>query len=450
MTSSRTPAAAPRHAAFWVAILLALALVVRLGVVAGTTDYELRSDPADYDRHGRSIAAGNGYPESGTTPSGGPTAYWPPGYPYFVGLVYAIAGDRPNAVRIAQAFVGTFTVALVGLLGWQLWGGRAALCAMGLAAIFPPLLVVDTALTPEALFLPLMLGAVAAALRSGRSPTPWRWAVAAGVLGGLAILTRVNGAPLLVAVALAVWGRPPRLSLRAALPAVLLLATAAATVAPWTIRNAVVTDAFVPVSSQAGYTLAGTYNARSDADETYPAAWRPPVVEARRVLRARPDVDEVELGGELRASATDYLLDHPLYVVEVAVWNTIRLLHLDGFSYVRADNFNLGVGQTLSDASVIALWLVLPLAVAGAVHTRTRRPPLLFWLAPLAMVIAPIFIVGEIRFRAPIDLFLLLLAGLALSVKSRPRRLLAAGSPRARGPAVRSSPAPAPVPPRRR
>jgi 4-amino-4-deoxy-L-arabinose transferase-like glycosyltransferase len=423
---------APSPGAIWVVLLLALALVVRLGVVAATSDYKLRSDPADYDRHGRSIAAGNGYPESETAPAGGPTAYWPPVYPYFVGVVYAIAGDKPNTVRVAQALVGAVTVALVGLLGWRLWGGRAGMCAMALAAVFPPLVVIDTALTPEALFLPLMLGAVAAALRCGRSGAPLRWAAAAGALGGLAILTRANGALLLVPLALAVWGGPPRRSLRAALPMVLLLATAAVTVAPWTVRNAVETNAFVPVSTQDGYTLAGTYNARSDADETYPGAWRPPVAEARRILRARPGLDEVELGGELRGSATEYLRDHPPYVAEVAYWNAVRLLHLDGFSYVRADNFNLGVGQRLSDASAIALWLLLPMAAAGAALARTRRPPWLFWLAPLAMAVAPLFIVGEIRFRAAIDLFLLMLAGLALAVLVE--RLQASSASRGRNP----------------
>lgn len=400
----------------WVALLLALALVVRLAVLVATPQYELRSDPADYDRHGRSIAAGDGYPASGLAPVDGPTAYRPPVYPYFVGASYAVAGSRPNAVRAVQALVGTLTVALIGLVGWRLWGPRPAAWAMGLAAIFPPLIVVETALTPEALFMPLMLGAVAAGLHQRRSPRPWRWAAVAGVLAGLAVLTRANGALLLIPLAVAVWGGPPRRSVRAAAPVLVLLAVAGATVAPWTVRNAVEMDAFVPVSTQDGYTLAGTYNAASDADQTYPAAWRPPVAEARMIIAERPRLDEVGLGAELRRSAIDYALGHPLYPLEVGAWNTIRVLHLDGFSYARADNGQIGIGRRLSDAGAVGLWLLLPLAVAGAVLTRTRRPPWLFWLAPLAMAFAPVFIVGEIRFRAPLDPFLLLLGGLALSV----------------------------------
>jgi hypothetical protein len=93
-----------------------------------------------------------------------------------------------------------------------------ALMVLGLAAVYPPLVVSASGLLSEPLFVALELGSVAAVLafrESGR----WRWIAAAGVLAGLAILTRTNGVVLLLPLALAAWRRPP-VSLRA--PAIAL------------------------------------------------------------------------------------------------------------------------------------------------------------------------------------------------------------------------------------
>ncbi|HEY7621848.1 MAG TPA: hypothetical protein VH834_18885, partial [Solirubrobacteraceae bacterium] len=70
-----------------VGLLLALALVVRLGYVAVTPGYQAVNDAHNYDVHARSIAAGHGFARIGSGPSG-QTAFRPPGYPYFLAGVY--------------------------------------------------------------------------------------------------------------------------------------------------------------------------------------------------------------------------------------------------------------------------------------------------------------------------------------------------------------------------
>ena len=47
----------------------------------------------------------------------------------------------------------------------------------------------------------------------------------------------------------------------------MLCVAAALTVAPWTIRNYDTFHAFVPVSTQFGSALAGTYNSEAKADK---------------------------------------------------------------------------------------------------------------------------------------------------------------------------------------
>src|SRR5206468_10977698 len=126
---------------------LGAALLVRLAVVGLTHDsYRLRDDPADYHRLGVSLAGGHGFAHSVVAAGDGPTAFRPPLYPLTLGAVYTVAGHRVVVARVVQAVVGTITVALLGVLAGLLWDRRVALVAMGLAAIYPAVVLTDTAL----------------------------------------------------------------------------------------------------------------------------------------------------------------------------------------------------------------------------------------------------------------------------------------------------------------
>jgi hypothetical protein len=394
--------------------LLAAALLLRVGLVIATPHYRLGSDAADYDRHARSLAAGHGYPASTVAPGGGPTALRPPGYPVFAGAVYLVTGPRPNAVRLVQALLGALTAALTGLLAARVWGTRAGLFALGVAAVFPPLLAIGTAVTPEALFLPLELAAVLALLvhRDGRR---LRWALAAGALAGLAILTRQNGAVILIPLALGAWGLPPRRSARGAAPAVALLAAAALVVAPWTVRNALVLHAFVPVSTQSGYTLAGTYSDETRNARVFPGAWRAPVRLGAQIARDGAPRTEVEFGAELGQAARDYARAHPGYVAAVTAGNLARMNHLDGFAYGRAAAAAIGIPRALADLAIVTFWIAAALALVALVRPGIPRAAWPLWAVPVLVVLASAPIIGEPRFRAPLDPLVAALAAVTLA-----------------------------------
>jgi Dolichyl-phosphate-mannose-protein mannosyltransferase len=363
--SARAPAVA----------LLALALVVRLAVVLVDADYTPVRDPADYDRHARSIAAGKGYPDTTVAAPSGPTAGRQPAYPYLLGAVYAAwPGDDVQAARVVQALIGTVTVALIGVIGLQLWGRAVALTALGVAAVFPPLIVVGAALLSEALFVPLLLGAVAAVL-AGRDRPGLGWPLAAGLLFGAAVLTRSAGLALAPLLAWGIWSGGPRTLAR---PAV-LLAVAALCCVPWVLRNAAAFDDGPILTTQTGYVAGGTYNDVSKADPVYPAAWRPP------------------LGDPDYASAPR---------------DSARWLHLVQCEYAHTEDN--GLDRALERAGVIGFLALLPLALVGALTARARRAPLWFWLCPAAMWAATVVLAGFIRYRAPVDPFVAMLAALGL------------------------------------
>ena len=142
---------------------------------------------------------------------------------------------------------------------------------------------------------------------------------------------------LLLPLGLAVWTGRPRFSPRAlAVPAVLVV-LALLTVSPWTIRNAVVFDRFIPVSTQLGSALAGTYNEQARADKENPASWRSiGHVPSYRALYARLRfIPEPEVEDILSERSKAFIREHPEYVGKVALWTTLRTFELGGLDWSR-------------------------------------------------------------------------------------------------------------------
>ena len=407
--------------------LVMLALVLRLLYVDATPGYQLRHDARDYELHAQSVAVGEGY--SRHVAYGRPTAFRPPGYPYFLAGVYRVAGverapqpRRVHAARIAQAFVGTAVVALIGAVAVMLWGWGTGLAATALGAIYVPLITVGGAVMSEPLFAVAMLAALLAALVHRRSPHRYRFAILSGVLAGLAVLTRANGIVLLVPLAFAVWDGRPRRAWPSVGPALALLAAAVLTVTPWTIRNATQLHAFVPVSTQLGSSLAGTYNdaARTDPDD--PGAWRsvkhvPEYAALWRQVRTTP---EAVLDKRLRAASWRYIGDHPSYVAVVGFWNTLRMLDLDGQRRWRATAATITVDSRWADRGVRCFWLFALLALAGAATRAARRTPLFVWAIPVLLFASVVFLAVETpRYRTALDPFVVLLAAVAVTTALR-------------------------------
>lgn len=416
--------------------VVGIALIIRvLGAVA-SFDRPLSFDPQDYDRTARSIVATGGYPEA-VTPRGGPSAIRPPAYPMLLAGVYALSGHiqkpapssryfapgyRPpakqvNAGLVLQALLGTVAVVLTGLVALMLWGRRSGLWTLAIGAVYLPLILIGFQLYSEPLFIVWEMAAVVCALRvSSSHGTRKSWALAAGLMLGLAWLTRSNGFLLIPPVLALVWVGRPRFSRRAlALPALTLLATLL-TVAPWTVRNANTMHAFVPVSDTGGYTTAGTYNNTSRTDDTYLGGWIPAQddpVDRRLILASKGELDE---GRRLEQAARQVIEAHPFYVVQVALCNTARLFYVgpvcgDSASSVTGSyRVEDGVGRAVALLTILQFVAVAAVALVG-LATRAKRPtPWAVWAVPVFLATTVLVLSGD-RFRAPIDPFIVLAAG---------------------------------------
>ena len=191
-------------------------------------------------------------------------------------------------------------------------------------------------------------------------------------------------------------------------------------VAPWTIRNAVELDGFAPVTTEAGSALAGTYNDVTRTDADWPGAWKPPA----KFIELRPALDPVR-GDEpaeqraLTRRSLTYMADHPGYVAAVGGRNVWRLSGLAGPDWWHFSGRTLSLPNWTADVSGVAFLVFLALAIAGAFTRAARAAPRWLWLMPVLMLLSVAFVVGETRFRAPIDPFVVLLAALAVSEFAR-------------------------------
>jgi hypothetical protein len=168
-------------------------------------------------------------------------------------------------VKWVQILVSSLLVPAVGRVGGLVFGERTGLVAAAVCASYPDLIWFSVHFWSETLFLTLLWWAFERLLAADarRSVTT---AGVAGGLWGLAILTRETG--LYFTPLAALWLGWPRPSDPGRTRAAAYLLAVAFVGLPWTYRNWVLFDAFVPVSTAGGLNLYQG-NARLSRQEVY-------------------------------------------------------------------------------------------------------------------------------------------------------------------------------------
>jgi 4-amino-4-deoxy-L-arabinose transferase-like glycosyltransferase len=189
-----------------------------------------------------------------------PAANYSPGLPLLVAGLYKLSGGvHERLARLALALIGALAVLLTYLIGRRLSGPPAGLVGAAAIAIYPALLEYQGMLMGEPLAATLLPAAVLAMLWAADGGGHGRWLLPGALFGALA-LVRPEYLAVAVLAGLVLLLRGRRDLRSSAVRAAILLAGLAVVVAPWTIRNAVALDRFVPVSTGGGQVLfAGSY-----------------------------------------------------------------------------------------------------------------------------------------------------------------------------------------------
>ncbi|MDI3257116.1 MAG: glycosyltransferase family 39 protein [Kyrpidia sp.] len=382
-----------RQIPFGLAAVLLLGIVLRLGWIWAVNTQPISDFRHYHDlalsllRHGRyEMPEGLDYIKADTpyvkTGVHYPTAFRPPGYPFFLAAVYAV---YPSilAAKLANVCLDVAWMVSVYVLGAAAGGRRTGLWASGAAAVFPTSVAYSSVLGTETLAAAL-LTAIAALHVRGADRGIGGMAALGALMGALALVKPYYAAMPVLYALLQYWrareegaaggrrrglrrlngmeraeapaNQPPKATagsernpgrmvrgraMRAALGALLVSGAAAALViAPWSVRNALVFHRIVPISTNGDFVLYINNNDSSRGMYMDPLQVPGSIFKTDRVLGTDGVYNEAVAMARAKDEAQAWIRAHPAGFVRL------------GFDRVSASYFNL--------ASDVADWAVAP------------------------------------------------------------------------------------------
>jgi len=419
------------QASFPLVAVFLLALFIRLLYnLTVARNYFVKYDAAWYDHIAYHIAYLHCFCQYPHYPS----ISRPPLWPYILSIFYILprkanpqqldTGVQVFYGRLFLCFIGSFTCMLVYLLARDLFGRRIALISGIKAAVYTGLFIYDGWLYSESLYTFLVTAFTISVYRLQQTAQR-RWIVVSGLLLGLATLTRPNG--LILPGMLFLWAIAVLLA--KALPwqlvvksIVVIIGIAAVLIAPWTYRNYLVSHSFVLVSVGEGDVLLGAYN--DNVLRGTSGIWTSP-----RYITPRPDLPPEVLQGKDTERYTPQddkiAVNYAFHWIELHWRNMPRLLTLhlvDMWAYTPENNLPfIEYPGRLSSQVVRYMTLLMPiplflLASFGLLVTWQDRKRQLFMIYSVIMltIVQNLVFYGVMRFRAPIEPLLVILAGGAL------------------------------------
>ena len=285
----------------------------------------------------------------------------PPLYPLFLAALMRLVGSGFGSILLIQSMVRGILVIAVAYLGRRLVSTTAGLLAALIVTVYPLLVWTYSRFVTETVYLPLFVLSFYFIERTARdrhiSDT-----VIAGIFSGLATLARSTS--LLFTVTVAVWlvlrrsdGR--RFSKGGFARAAILIGVLLAVISPWTIRNALVHHALIPIDNTSAFNL-----------------WL--ITSGKRIEEATPEWtswgNQAERQREGYRRWLEYLRQDPAFHVKRLGTVIPRLFDpgrdpsANSLASVRRGDFNRPVGWirgTLKWLIPAVFWLIMAGGIAG-------------------------------------------------------------------------------------
>lgn len=389
----------------WVVLAIACVARVAWSVWAWLSGVRPASDAGWYYQRGLEIASGSGY-----SIDGHPTAYWPVGYPAFLGGLFSLFGDIIPVAMGANVLLGVAIVEATRRLALMLFKDkRSSWTAALIVALHPNGIAYSSLLLGETLSTALLLWSLVFLL-GGRSVGAT--AASALLLAGAILVRPQLALTPAIAVLAACFIDTPRWSKSLLARSAFVYVGGALLLLPWTLRNQSLYDAWPVLSNNDGINLYIGNNPR--ANGTY---YLDDVVE--RAYWEAPD--EWHRNGRARRLAVAWITEHPGEFIQLIPRKLWYLWRGDGEGF--GWNRRWFPMETASTTTRILdglkwasqLWWVLFVGAAGySVLTRRKGAVAWSWIGLLVagwISLLGIVYFGDSRFHFVAIPFLALYIG---------------------------------------
>ena len=366
--------------------IFSIAFMIRLVFVLQSSEIPY-SDASVYDRLGLSISEGKGYVNN----SGTPHCHYPPFYPFFLSVIYALFGHSYAAVRIFQSILGAFSCVLIYLIGKRVFTVSVGVIAGFISMAYLPFIKSAELLLSELVFTFLVLLIVLYLLKI-RENMNFGNAIVLGLLSGMSLLTRS------MAILLPLFMLPVFIySRKGDLPYILkryivVLLFFCLTMTPWIVRNYNIHRHFVPTSVEGGMTLWMSYFPTKGVFGINPTAEDPVVAESYKIK------DPVLRNRFLVKKTIDFIWNNPKEVLALELKKILYFWAPFDWEIVGGRWFNFEYAAMLP---FIAIGIFL------AMKGFWKNYPVL--LPVIYFQIMSLIFYGSPRFRFPVEPFLFIL-----------------------------------------
>jgi 4-amino-4-deoxy-L-arabinose transferase-like glycosyltransferase len=367
-------------------VLWCLSLAINLLSISYTGLHPLQGDQISYESIGAEIASGN---SSGSS-------YQAPLYQFFVAGVYTVSGRDTQNIRTIQAILAAFSVVLIYIITRRLYDIRTANIAGLMAVCAFDLILYSGLVLSETLFVFLLLIGLICydSIEKAAFQNKTKVSILTGLIFGLASLVKsqfVLFPPLLMLLRI-VGGSGQRMRIIKIF--LIIGCTMVLVILPWTVRNFIVHNEFIPITTNGGE----VFWQGNNPDATGGDISHLPQFENHYIVKMDP-VESNKIGYKL---GFEWIQSNPidcikLYMKKLALyWTYIRDYQYDDIwgPYLGVQTSN--IAPTAYNASIIILAF---LGFAAAI--RKRNMHYLILIIAYFSLIHMVFLSG-VRYRIAI------------------------------------------------
>jgi len=397
-----------------VTLLLLIGLLLRTGALLGTKAYE-HPGAWEYGDIAQSIAAGNGFSRVARfSDSLEPTSSHAPLYPYLLAFSYKTTGGAVPLL-ILQIILSTITILLIHQTALLLFNRTAASISALFICLYPPLIYYSIKLTPTTLFLFLLASTILLILKLNNARR--RTAIAAGFTLGLSILCNPVAFSLIPAIILH-WIITGREILK---QYIILFVITLLTLIPWTIRNYAVHHSLIPITTQAGVNFWIGNNPHATGTDYYKVS-SPEQGDFVLMVETLPRSTKQNLISYTEIERANFFLSEGMKFIKKEPAKFIILLGKKALYFWWFAPLQINGSPDANKYRNFHIVLYLPVLILGLCgvffslyHPVNKKAVFITCFIILLSLIYIITHVGLIRYRMPVEIYLMMFGSFTLS-----------------------------------